>query len=395
MAYVPTLEDTQEFLAENELQQQLRSKKEPVDNSSGTFNFLKGLGVGAAESLANFGPSVANVALGPIDYVAGTNMSLPYWNFEKYRPKTTGGNIGHIAGNIAGMLAPGSTMTKAFTKLLGSPGVLKTAAATAAGNASVSGGEDELFRRGLASVTGLIPLLQGLRAKPIVAKAVERNKELGKHFKTEYETFFNKAESALPKDEALRVPKIINSKSGTNALSEIPGVKKALKGFTLEPTLRNAHRAQSDIGKAVRKFEGKTRGRTLPGYQSEALSTAEKIQNNIQAAMKDAFVKHGQKGLSDEYSALSNEYRKRMVPYLEDALKEHIYNPKGTPAKKVLEAMKKRKGQVGKGEYYNDLPGFKYKENADIILPPLLKAGAAGTGVGAGWKLLSEMLKND
>lgn len=362
-------------------------------NSIGILNFLKGLGVGALESVANIAPSVANVALGPIDYFAGTNLKRPYLSLEEFRPQTTGGHLGHLAGNIAGLVVPGGAGAKLISKLLGRPSVLKSAAALGGANAAISGSENELLSRGLAGLTGIIPLAQGLRTKPLIEKAVERNKTLGNQFKEQYESFFNKAESSLPKGEEIRVPKIINSKAGNNALSEIKGLKKAVKQFTLEPTLRNAHKAQSDIGKSLRAFEATNRGKILPSYQTEAIRAAEKIQDNIRAAMRESFAKHGHKELSNEYDFLTKEYADKMVPYLGKALTSHIKNPQATPAKKVLQEMRMKQGEIGKGEYYKDLPGFKYKNNAEVILPPLLKyVGGPALGL-EGVKLLSEYLK--
>ena len=368
-------------------------KKEPEDNSSGILNFLKGLGVGGVESLANVAPSVANVALGPIDYFAGTNFKRPYVNLEEFRPQTTGGHIGHIAGNIAGVLAPGGIATKALTKLLGSPGVLKTAAATAAANAGISGGDNEFFHRGLAGLTGIIPLAQGLRTKPLIAKAAEKKTELGKHFNKEYEGLFEQADKVIPKEQGLKIPQLINTKKGSEALSEFKEVKKAVGKFTSEPSIRNAHKAQSDLGKFIRGFEKANLGKPLSSTKIDAIETAKKLQDKIRDSMTDAFVRNNQKGLAKEYDFLTNEYREKMVPYLGKALAEHMKNPKATPAKKVLQEMRRKQGEIGKGEYYKDLPGFAYKNKADVILPPLLKYGAAPALGLEGAKLLSEYLK--
>ena len=97
--------------------------------------------------------------------------------------------------------------------------------------------------------------------------------------------------------------------------SGMPKYYASLKEFIENPSLENAHWAQSGLGQLKRRLEkvGETTG--LTPHQNKAYRAAIKAQEDIQKTM---FAKHklgAQPELAEKYANLSSGYAQDVVPY--------------------------------------------------------------------------------
>lgn len=198
-------------------------------------------------------------------------------------------------------------------------------------------------------------------------------------YKGEYGDIFKTAEEAGIKKVAKP-----NMKTEDFFKNSLPEYNKSLSDFMKNPTLENAHWAQSDLGKYAKTLENE--GNKLPYQKLKALHQA----NDARAKLKEEIVSalNKSKGLGPKYHAISEGYKKDVIPYENEIIDRlNPWHDKRASKKTVSKLL-------AKNEKFNLDTEFKYPELQRSLLlsdmlgkakkraPYAVAAGALGYGLG-------------
>ncbi len=245
-------------------------------------------------------------------------------------------------------------------------GLLKNADLAALGGKGIY----ELGKKGLNAA-------ESLTSKSIANKIIEGKKEAKGLYSNKYNEFFDKAKAAgINKIEKPKMNLALIQKNSR------PKYHQQLLEFTNNPTLENAHWAQSDLGKYVRHMEKVGATNSLSSTQIKAVNEAEKIQSKLKEAMFNNKQLGNKPELAKEYNSISAGYSKEVVPYSSaNALSK--YEAGKLSEKDLVKRLNKD---------YAFMTAFK-KQYPQIKINQMLKSEASkkllyglltGTGIGTG-----------
>lgn len=162
---------------------------------------------------------------------------------------------------------------------------------------------------GLGKLLGRLPVT----GKGIISKISEHKQQAMSQAKSDYDTLFNQAKEegishVIPPDSALKNRHRItaNSQSKHN---------KSLNEYLQNPTLENAHYAQSELGSLERHLDKIADKNGLTPTQHKTLKSVRETRNDIKQELmsKNGFGANPE--LSERYKTLTNQYREKVVPY--------------------------------------------------------------------------------
>jgi hypothetical protein len=160
---------------------------------------------------------------------------------------------------------------------------------------------------------------------------------------------------------------------------------KTLQKFIDEPTLENAHWAQSDLGKLERSLEKAHENNPLTKPKLGALKQAKDYKEKLKRAMFSA-----DKGkLEKEYNKISEGYKNDVLPYTTNKSITK-FGKDELLAKNLISNLKKNdKFMIALGEKY---PGIKVNQLANSPAGKKIIAGLLyGTGAGAGLEAVHKL----
>lgn len=232
-----------------------------------------------------------------------------------------------------------------------------------------------------ASLTAKIP---SISTKGITKKIVSDKKAIKGEYKKLYNHLFENAEKQGIKD--VEIPKI---KGKLIIENSVPKYHTALKNFLSEPSLKNAHKAQSDLGKMERALEKSNTINPLSTSQHKTLRAAKEAKEKIKEAMFAKNKLGSNNGLGDLYNKITEGYRKEVVPYTSKKPLTQFEN-KEIGYKKTLQKLRNDdKFMMELGKKY---PGIKINKllnskGGKRALYGLLTGGGAAVGFKEGKKL--------
>lgn len=212
-------------------------------------------------------------------------------------------------------------------------------------------------------------------AEKIAQKILSDRAAAKSTYKNAYQDLFKEAEKKGIHN--LRVPKI-NEK----AISENTKTKEfqSLENFMKRPSLENAHKAQSDLGKTIRRLEKIHEGVGLNTTQKKALDSALEAQKKIRGTMFDRLTKSGNQDLAERYGELTIGYAKDVLPYTKSK-PINTYRKGELTDKDFLSALiKNKKFKKQLGEKY---PELRTRELVGETGKRLLGAGLTGSVIEA------------
>lgn len=161
-----------------------------------------------------------------------------------------------------------------------------------------------------------------LTPKAVGKGIVGEVKDLKKAFRDEYNSIFDLAE----KKGVRNIESKANKADLEKILDEVDNkYYKGLQNFIDKPTIRNAHEAQSDLGKFIRKMNSK---KELLSSEKDALKLARKTQDILKNEVYSGLMKEGGLELPFKYLDVTKRYGQEMVPYLENtAMRKAMLNP--------------------------------------------------------------------
>lgn len=211
---------------------------------------------------------------------------------------------------------------------------------------------------------------QTFSKKGTADKIAKDTSNIQEEFKKSYDYVFNNAKekgltSVLPPD--LKLKDFMKRAD--------PAYRDTLKEYLNNPTLENAHKAQSQLGEFARNTNNNKKRFHIPTPKLNAAQEASVAQDKIQKSIAEELNKLGpQKNLGNKYQYLTSDYAQRMGPRLRNDIRLYAEGKKkpGTLLKNLTADEEFMLSQTG--EMY---PGItRSRMFARIIDPVMNKIGA-------------------
>lgn len=237
----------------------------------------------------------------------------------------------------------------------------------------------------LYGIATLAKKLPAVTSKGIINKLSGHKKEAKELAQSEYGQLFKEAS-----DEGIThvIPPEAVSKNRHRIIANSQGkYNKSLKEYLQNPTLENAHWAQSELGGLERHLNSIGEKNGLSPSQHKTLKAVEEARRSLKEEMFSKNVLGSNEQLGKKYSELSDKYRKNVIPYTRlEALTEAESN-RLKPKNAVDQLLKDDQFMIELSKRYPGL--FLHTPKAKK-----LKSTALGTGVAiGGWEGLKRFLK--
>lgn len=395
---------------------------QPIVNAFESAGYPQAVG-GAIQGLGNTLSSVYNVAANPFSEATGVNVKAPKLDLRNNYPDNIGSDIGFYSGDLAGGLAGAGgafkaisalsktknagkvaetlkdispeILTKIFSKI--SPDILKGAASGAAVSEDMPGGR--ALGGAVGAVGGAAANLAPKIAKFVKTPSAEKFSE----------NFLNKV-SNLKEGFGNRYDKIINFAENNKIKlnmkpSEFSGLEKdigritakerksqleAVQDFIKNPTIKNAHQAQSELGLMERNFKkAQEKQGTLTTAKNRTWDSINRARETLKNSIDTSLTKSGYPEVSDKYLNLTNEYGKELGPYLDSPAFRKLESGNIFGKDFANKISKESKFMNAKGSEHPDIESVLKKEEIMKDLSKYLwratagTVGAAGLGYGA------------
>jgi len=297
----------------------------------GYLNYAKGALRGMGQAAGDFGASTVNWPISGIEKLTGAHIPhVPHPNLLNEHPGSLGESIGQNVGQFGAMLGlPGGVGVKAaqlankgYQALRAGqklPLIGKLLAGGAGGALEGAAGNEEnrplgakigaVLGAGGQGAASALGFAQGIRSKNIANQVKNEFERLGQHFNERFT-------GHLAAGEEAGANKFMRPEKANMKLLKKAGEGKlayGLEKFNENPTRSNAHQAQSDLNKIVKKYSRSKEGTLESDVHSEAL----KLKNRLLKKISEGFEKAGAKEHGEGYQQSRVDYANEMAPYLD------------------------------------------------------------------------------
>lgn len=359
-------------------------------NMPGIGELLKSSLAGSIKGIEQTGVNILNAPRALLNQFAGTNfqsMEIP----ESIDP-TKQMNLSQHPFALAAQKIPEKLMPfvsnlaiQHFTgsKLPATTGIpTRAAAAGLTGYATSPGMEKEKTLTALGSAT--IPAITGLTEAAIGKRITGLSKQQHEIYNKKYNQLFSQADN-LPGKKELRIPSALQSNQSMQDLKGIePKYKESLKRFMSNPTLKNAHDAQSDINAGVRAIKNKRKEGVVTTMQENfAADAGQNYVARIRGEIMRHFTEKGAPELAEHYGALTKGYSAEVAPLkFKEAEKARIGKEKISKSKVGRAALNKVE-QLEKSGLAEKIPGYRMRQRLEPAMPLIKKAAGSAAAIGA------------
>jgi arsenate reductase-like glutaredoxin family protein len=228
---------------------------------------------------------------------------------------------------------------------------------------------------GIKGLKTAIKAIPAITTKGISKEVLAANDLAKQKYGKLYNKLFQEAETKGIKN--LEKPKINFSLIEKNSL---PKYHTALKEFKINPTVENAHKAQSDLGKLQRAMEKSNTVNPLTSSQHKTYREIVDAKNKIKESM---FKGHPE--LSERYNKITHGYKSDVIPYSTNKAL-NLYKNGELTEKKLLQRLKNNDAfmlSVGK-----EHPGIKINQALKSkIAKKAIGSVLTGVGFKKGWDI--------
>jgi hypothetical protein len=297
----------------------------------GYLNYAGGALHGMGQAAGDLGASAINAPISIAEYLSGHQIPhVPHPHLINEHPGSLGENIGQNLGQFtAGFALPGGAgmksaqlANKGYQALKGGqslPLIGRLLAGSAGGAVEGALGNEENRMLGAKlggalgtlghSIPSAINFAKSMSSKDIAKQISNEVSRLGQHFNERFTGHLQAGEEAGANDflKAERGKIDLLKKAGEGKLAY------GLEKFNDNPTLTNAHKAQSDLNKIVNKYSRSKEGSLEADVYDEAL----KLKNRILKKISESFEKSGAKEHGQAYQQSRVDYAKEAAPYLD------------------------------------------------------------------------------
>ena len=338
---------------------------------SSALEAAKSMGLGAIQGIGNLGVSALNI----FPSLVGSQKRIPHLNLEQYSNPDYGLHFG--AGEF---LAPGVGQLGALQKLnrlkrpLGWAGVGSDVARGAALGYLTGENPEGGGRESSAFMQALLSPMTGMTNKELMKKISGLEGKSSKKFSEGFKRVFEEgAKSGASHVTRTKISPIIGR--------ELAFSKASSGRFKKDPSLENAFRLQSDLGKDLRSLE--SRGlNNFPSEKIRAYHAAKKLQDNLNQSIERAFLTRGRPDLSMELKGLKEAYPSERVPWLDTKIQESLKMHKAgrKPAGRSVRDIAST--ESFKNELSHQLPELMLKERLKKYGKGAAILGTVGAGGG-------------
>jgi len=362
----------------------------PQQNDGILKSFGKGLLRGAGQELGDIGASVLNYPIEKLEEYTGKKYShVPHPNLINQLPAGLSESLGQNIGQFgAGFAVPFGFAGKVAKVLKSAPGLIRGLGGAGAGalegylgnedNRQLGGGIGGLVGGTATAIPALLKAAKTYTSSGIAKDITNRLNNLKKEYNVKYDTLLEKAsqEVSAKKLKTTLVNRDLFIKGGFNKDLH------ALDKFNQNPTLENAHRAQSALGSISR--ESKIKGGDL---YSDIMKSSNQARDNLKNQIQENLQKIKNKKYNEEYKKLGENYKKDVVPYLESPTITKLTTKKPNklhPRYAFRGLMNEEETLSSLGQHHPNLRQREILESVmkNRIVQNLLKYGALG-GTGA------------
>ncbi len=191
-----------------------------------------------------------------------------------------------------------------FAKMLGQEGTPSTGS--------------KIIQKGIEyapELAGIVSLLRGLpiSSRGIMNRMSSHKQQALNEARRDYGNLFNEANQQ-------GITHIVPPQSSINNAQRITSNSQrkhhqSLNEYIQNPTLENAHRAQSELGALERHMDSIANKNGLTPSQHRTLRAAQQTRNDIRNSMMGEAGLGSNQQLANRYQQLTNQYRENVVPY--------------------------------------------------------------------------------
>lgn len=353
-------------------------------------NYTKGALRGIGQGLGDFGASALNLPISGLERLTGSQLPrVPHPHLINENPESLSENIGQNVGHIGSeFLLPGGAGMK--TAQLANRGyqavragkdlplIGKLLAAGAGGSAEGALGNEE--NRGLGAAFGAgagaagyaIPAAANF-ARSISSKNIAN--DVVRMLKLKKEHYGKQFQHILQSGEEAGANRYLNQQPANLSLLKRAGEGKniyAIEKYNQNPTLTNAHDAQSDLGRIIRKYADSAEGTLERDAYEHALKLRNRLLEKISSSMTQAKVPD----LVEHYGNTRSEYGKVVGLYLNSPTisKFNKKNPDIRASKVADKLLEEEKFMAHAGQNH---PGLRRREVYNKVKNNKFAHGAA------------------
>lgn len=237
---------------------------------------------------------------------------------------------------------------------------------------------------GAPSGLNLLKGLASLSSKNVAKKVVAQKNLMKKMYSGHYDQLFNEARSR-------GLGNVDISNAGINdafiVKKTTPTYHQSLKDFVASPTIENAQKAQSDLGKLINKYEAIDLSpvNSLTSSQRKVLKEAKDAQSKIRKQMFAG--KNGQLNpdLVEKYKKINEGYQKDVLPYTKNKAIKQYQNKELSESKLIKSLMNNDKFMINRGHAHKEMKIRNGLKQAGL-------AALGGTALYEGYDLIKKLL---
>jgi len=233
---------------------------------------------------------------------------------------------------------------------------------------AITGG---LLGGSLGAATGISNVVRSLLPSNIAESIVNTSRATRQHYNNLYNAIFGEANQKGLNHAPLSIPKIDTDLIRNNSSR---AEHQSLLDFNENPTLENAHIAQSDMGKLASKYQIAHAGRPLPSSQLRTMQEAMDAQNNLRGIIRDRLGNHAD--LSERYEDVTHGYGRHVIPYSTNRALNDYQRNKISANTLVNKLGKNEEFRMAVGRHH---PELRHRD----ILKKLLNAAKVAAPLGA------------
>jgi len=354
-------------------------------------NITYPIGLGAAQGIGDVSASIGNIALNPLSRLIGKDIRLPHPQLEQNLEPNMRNKLLFGLGQLGAQIPAYLSGEGLIAKVLGQTGARTIGSKAATGTLSGLGlgenkeGEGRVLSGALGGLTpiGLSVLGKStpLNSKMIAKDVLKGMESTEKHYNQEFNSIFNEAKNRNIAHVGIEIPKFnysILKKGGSKDYLH------SLNEFKKNPTLENAHNAQSDLGKYASSI-----GRPSNTLEREAKDEALNLSDKLRESMMNGFSRNKSSDLALKYNNARKGYKEEYIPYLNSKSIKALKSGDLRPSKFATKIANEEKFMSKIGQYRHPMIGYREK----LLKVTKSKPFAMGIGFGAGELGLHELKK--